>query len=143
MHRLRRQTTAAISDSRGGHGLTLPGILIRHHLWPQKPQGTPQRRAVQPSTTPCCSHSPAHILLLPLPKTLGTTYTCLRVTSQHPETRSNLCQLPTSSCHCQGTSSQELATGPAHCLHLPGSTCRLYTSTTTIKRITACTYTKH
>ena len=104
----------------------------------------PQMRALQLSTTCCCSHSPgnAHALLLPLPKALGTTYTCLSVTatSQGPATRSSLHHLSVSPHYYRGPSSQAQATGPAHCLYLLGHTHRPYPSTTPIKGITACTH---
>ena len=97
--------------------------MKRHHLQPQSPQRSAQRRALQPSTTRCCSHSPGntYTLLLPLPNTLGT---CLKLTatSQGPETRSSLHHLPVGPCYCQGPSNQALATILAHCPHLPWST---------------------
>ena len=111
-----------------------------HHLWPQSPERSAQRKALQLSTTHCCSHSPrnTHTLLLPLPNVLGNTYTCLRitVTSQGPATRKSLCHLPAGACHYQEPSKQALATSPAHCFHLPGSKCKLYTS----RGITDCTH---
>ena len=51
------------------------------------------------------------------------TYACLiTVTSQGPATRSSLCHLPVVLDSGKGPSNQALATSPAHCLHLPGST---------------------
>ena len=101
------------------------GSMNRHHLWSQSPQSSAQRRALQPSATHCCSHSPGNTcaLPLPLPKSPGTTYTCLRVAAifQYPATRSSLCHLPADSHHCQGPRNQALDISPAHCLHLPGS----------------------
>ena len=68
------------------------------------------------STTYCCSHSSgnAHNLLLPLPNTLGTAYTCLRVTavSHGPATRCRLCHLPMDHCHSQEPRNQALTTSP-------------------------------
>ena len=67
-----RQTTTAISDSRGGHGL--PPLVT-------------SRDATEEGTATkcchCCFHSPGntHALLLPLLKALGSTYTCLKVTA--------------------------------------------------------------
>ena len=101
------------------------GPVNREHLRPQSPQTSAKKRALQPSTTCCCSHSPGNTpaLLQPLPKTPGATYTCLTtVTSQGPATRRSLHHLPAGPCHCQGPSNQALATRPAHC-HLPGSMC--------------------
>ena len=118
------------------------GSLNRHHVRPQSPQRSAHRRATQPSTIHCCSHSPenTHTLLLPLPNAPGTTYTCLRITatSQSPATRSRLCHFPTCPCHSQGPRNQALATGPDHCLHVPGSMrntlSRRYQSTHTEER---------
>ena len=59
-----------------GMALHHEGSMNWHVLWPQSPQGIPQRRALQLSNTHCCSHSPgnAHTLLLPLPKALCTSF---------------------------------------------------------------------
>lgn len=105
------------------------GSVNRHHLWPQSPQGLPQRRALQQSINCCCSHTSgnAQALLLPQPKAPG------------PATRSSLCHLLRGPHHCQRPSNQAWATGPANCLHLPGSTCMPCTSTPPIRGITACT----
>ena len=135
-YRWQGQTNAAISDSRGGHGLPPLAICEQaHHLRPQSPQWSVQ----------CfCPLSPgnAHILLLPLPNVPGATYSCLRVTatSHGPATRRSLYHLPTGPCHCQEPSNKALANSPAHCLHLPGSNSRPYTSVPHIKGITACTH---
>ena len=79
------------------------GSVNRHHLWPQSPQKSAQKRALLLSTSSCCSHFPGntHTLLLPLPNALGTTYSCLRVaaTSQGLATRSSLSHFPAGSCH--------------------------------------------
>ena len=104
---------------------TRVGSVSRHHLGPRHLRS--KNRALQPSTTCCCSHSPGNIpiLLLPLPNVPGTTYTCLTtVTSQGPATRSTLLHLPMGPCRCQGPSNQALAATLAHCLHLPGNTHR-------------------
>ena len=47
----------------------------------------------QPSTIHCCFPGNKHALQLPLPKALGTAYSCLKVTatSQGPATKSSLC----------------------------------------------------
>lgn len=99
------------------------GPVNRYHPGHQSPQGLPLRRAQQLSVTHC-PHFPgnAHIPQLPLPKALDTASTSLRVTaiSQGPTTRSSLHpHFPVDSHHCQGHSNQALATGPAHCVHLP------------------------
>ena len=74
------------------------GSRNRHHWQPRSPQRSAQRKALQPSTTCCCSQSPgdAHTLLLPLPSVPGATYTWLRVTitCHGPAMRSILCHLP-------------------------------------------------
>ena len=100
------------------------GSVNRLYLRPQATQRSAKKRALQLSTTHCCSHSPrnARALLLPLPNTQGTTYTCLiTVTSQGPATRISLQHLPTGPCHCQGPNNKALATSTAHYHHLPGS----------------------
>ena len=59
----------------------------------EQAQRLAKKRALQPSTTPCCSHSPGNTpaLLLPMPNTLGTAYICLIiVASQDPATRNSL-----------------------------------------------------
>ena len=110
-----------------GMATTTRGSGNRYHLCPQSPQRLAQRRRLQLSTTCCCSHSPenVHTLLLPLSNTPGTSHTCLKitVTSQGPATRRGLCHLHTGPCNCQGPSNQALATSPAHCLYLFGSSC--------------------
>ena len=60
-YRRQEKTGAAISDSRGGHGLP-PLWVSGNHLQPHSPQGLPPRRTLQPNTT-CCPHSPgkAHL----------------------------------------------------------------------------------
>lgn len=54
------------------------GPVNKHHLWLQSPQGTLQRRVLQPSSTHICSHAPgnAHDLLLPLSKALVKLSLC-------------------------------------------------------------------
>ena len=42
-------------------------------------------------------------------------------------------------CHFSGPCNLALATGPAHCLHLPGNKHRMYTGIPPFKGITACT----
>ena len=103
---------------------------------PKSPQGSAQRRALQTSTTHCCSHIPGNtpVLLLPLLNVLGAAYSKVTATFQGPATRSSLCHLPIGPCHYQGPSNQVLATSPAHCLHLPGSTHRPYPSIPPIKQ---------
>ena len=119
--------------------------MNRHHLWPQSPLGSPKRRALQPSTT-YCPHSPenAHVLLLLLPKALGTAYTSPRVTatSQSSASLIILHHLPIGPRHCQGPSNQALAISPAHCLPLPGRKHKPYTGTHPIKGIRACTHSR-
>lgn len=67
------------------------GSINKHHLLPHPPQWLYQRRTLQLSAIYCCSHFPGdvHALLLPLPKALGTYYTCLKFSaaSQGPATR--------------------------------------------------------
>ena len=118
------QTTPVISDTRGGCGPPPLGVCEQA---PPIAQGTSEVSKEEDTATEhhllllhSTGNTPA--LLLPLPDTLGTTYTCLiTVTSQCPATRSSLCHLPMGPCHCQGPSNQALTTSPAHCLHLPGS----------------------
>ena len=78
----------------------LLSATIRQHLWPQAPEGLPQRMLLQLSTTHY-PHPPwnAQALMLPLPKALGAAYSSLRVTatSQGPSTRSSLLYLHRSS----------------------------------------------
>ena len=91
---------------------------------PQSSQSSAQRRALQLSTTCCCSYSTGNTpaWLPPLLNALGAAYTCLSVTatSQDPANRSSLHHLLVGPCHCQGPCNQALATTPAHCLHFPG-----------------------
>ena len=95
-----------IYESRGGHACYHEGSMNRHHLQPQSPQRSAQRRALQPSTTCCCFHSRgnARVLFLLLPNALSSTYKCLRVTaiSQGPATRTSLFYLLLGSFHFQG-----------------------------------------
>ena len=78
------QTMIAILYSRGGHGLP----PLRVHEQAQlaalvTSEVHRERRALQLSTIYCCYHSPwnAHTLQWLLPNSLGTAYTCLRVTA--------------------------------------------------------------
>ena len=120
--RWRRQTTAVITDPRGGCGLLPLRSLNRYHLRLQ----SPQRRAMQLNTNCCCLHSPgnSHTLLLPLPNALGTLIICIRrnTTSQGPETRGSQGHPPAGPCWCYEPSNQALTTSPTHCLLLPGIT---------------------
>ena len=123
------KTAIAISDSRGRCSPPSLG-MDGHHLWHQPPQGSPLRLTVKQSTTHC-PHYPrnAHTLPLLLSKSLGATSTSLGVTTmdQGPEIRTIFCHIPS---NCQSLSNQSLTTSLAHCLHLHGSMCRPYTSTT-------------
>lgn len=123
--RWRGQTTAVVSDSRGGCRPPPPGV----HEWvPPVPPVTSGVSAEEGTATE------SHLLLSlsgnahTLPNVLGAAYTCLKITatSQGPGARSSLCHLPRDLCHCQWPSYQALATSPAQCLHLPESMHRLY-----------------
>ena len=140
------QIAAPISDSRAGHSLPLLEVL-----WTGTTYGPSHLRG-------CCwtedgiatkhyllfSHPwEAHVPPLLISKALGAAFTSLRITAtaQSPETRRSLhSHLYMGPCHYQEPDDQEMAIGSAHCLHLPGSTCRLYISTPPIKRITASTH---
>ena len=94
-------------------------------------QGSPQRRALQPSTTRCprppgnTNASPS-----PLPKALGTASTSLRSLPLPRALQPGLhAHLPVGPLHCQGPGNQAPPPGPAHRLHLPGSVHRPNTGT--------------
>ena len=116
----------AISDSTGGHGLPLLGVDR------QAPPAAPVTSGVMATEghlLPSLPWEYTPILWWPLPKTLGTASTSLRVTatSQGTATRSSLCHFPVGPGHCEGPSNQALAVAIVCCLHLPGSKHRPYT----------------
>ena len=125
IYRQQGQSPAAISDTRGGHGP--PPLLVCEQAPPVVPVTSEDRKEEDTAI----EHHP---LLLSLPwehthlaaataTCPGATYTFLiTVTSQGPATRSSLCHLPVVLDSGKGPSNQALATSPAHCLHLPGST---------------------
>ena len=144
------QTTTVISDSRGELGPPPLGFCEQALLVAPVTSEAGTERALQLSTTCCCSHSSgdAHTLLLQLPNAPGATYFRLRVTStsQGPATRNSLHHLPTRPCHCQGPSNQLLATSPAQCLSLPGRTCNTLSrndSLQTLRKETASIHAKN
>lgn len=130
---LQKQATTGISDSRRGCGLSPLEVLeqapvisevttappIAHNPW----------ECTQTAVSPFQRYRYSHLYL---PE--GDCHfpgTCKQVQHVPP---------PQSSQHCQGPRNKVLATGPAHCLHLPESKCQHCTGTPPIKRITAGTY---
>ena len=99
IYRWQGETTAVISETRGGVACHHWGCVNRLHLGPQSPQRLSKKRALQPSTTHVWSHIPGNTptLLLPLPKSPGSAHTCLiTVTSQDPATRRACAATPVS-----------------------------------------------
>ena len=91
------QTTAVISENqRGMWPATTRGSVNRLHLQPQSPPRSTKKRALQLSTTHCCSHSPGThppcCCHCQTPKVVPRSL--ITVPSQDPATRSSLCIPP-------------------------------------------------
>ena len=132
VYRWQGQTTTVIWHQRWAW---CQGSVKRHHRQPQSPQRSAWRKALQSSTTCCCSRSPenAHTLLQSLPDTMDS-YIYMRVTviSQESASRNSLCHLLTGPSIVKGPAT--LPNSPIHSLPLSTWKCMQHP----IKGTTAC-----